>query len=182
MTRISLMAALVPLLASIAAPAHAQFNADSLSGFRTDTDEPVKIEANSLEVQDNKKVAIFAGNVVVRQGDVTIRTSRLTVHYSGEVGNAESEQKISKLEATGKVVVKSKDQTATGDWAVFEMKSQIVTLGDNVVLSQGRNVIKGHKLVVDLANGTSKLHGQEGSGRVQMLAIPGSIQQKQDEN
>ena len=63
---------------------------------------------------------------------------------------------ISKLEARGGVVVQ-KDQTATGDRALFDMKSNTVTLMGNVLVSQGPNVLRGEKLVVDLTTGVSRV-------------------------
>jgi len=167
-------------------PAHAQAVTDAFSNLSVDSDKPVKIEADQLEVNDNEKTATFSGNVVVKQGPTTMRTSALKVFYSGEGSAVEGAtgQQLSRLEATGEVVVDTKGQTATGDWAVFDMTTQEVTLGGKVVLSQGRNVLRGTELIVNLETGQSKLVSAapdtEGSGRVQGLFIPGAIGQKQE--
>jgi lipopolysaccharide export system protein LptA len=149
-----------------------------------DSDKPVKIEADELEVSDADKTAVFKGNVVVKQGPTTMRTTELKVHYTGE-GTATQDasgQRVSRLEATGRVVVESQGQKATGDWAVFEMATQEVTLGGSVVLSQGKNVLRGTRLVVNLETGKSSLVSEAGGsgGRVQGLFIPGSMSQKQE--
>ena len=78
---------------------------------------------------------------------------------------------ISRLEAQGGVTVTQKEQTATGDSALFDMKSNTVTLLGNVVVSQGANIMRGDKLVVDLTTGTSRV---DGKGPVKMLITPGS--------
>ncbi len=95
----------------------------------------------------------------------------------GKVAATEKDvsQKIKKIEALGGVIVTSKDQKATGDRADFMMKENIVILTGNVVVSQGQNVMRGDKLVVEL--NTSKAHmeaaGSGGKpGRVQGLFIP----------
>ena len=145
---------------------------------------------------DDKKIAVFSGNVVVKQGKTTMQTTELKVFYTGGAEpkdgkepakdgdkDVKTDQRVSKLEATGKVVVKAEGQTATGDWAIFEMASQEVTLGGVVVLSQGKNVLRGTQLVVNLETGQSKLVSEapEGSsGRVQGLFIPGAMGQKQE--
>ena len=67
------------------------------------------------------------------------------------------EQKIKRLEAHGDVVVTQKDQTATGDIGVFDMKTNTVTLTGNVVVTQGQNVLRGEQLVVDLTTGVSRV-------------------------
>ncbi|AWB23456.1 organic solvent tolerance protein OstA [Methylobacterium currus] len=43
--------------------------------------EPIKIDADRLDVFDRENKAIFAGNVVAVQGESTIRCSSMTVHY-----------------------------------------------------------------------------------------------------
>ena len=72
------------------------------------------------------------------------------------------QQKIKRLEARGSVVVTQKEQTATGDLGIFDMKTNTVTLTGNVVMTQGQNVLRGEKLVVDLTSGVSRVEvGQE---------------------
>ncbi|WP_341989922.1 LptA/OstA family protein [Azorhizobium sp. AG788] len=152
---------------------------NALQGFARNRDEPIRINSNTLEVRDKEKIAVFAGNVVVTQGDTTLRSPQLFVYYDGDVaavqtGAPSESSKIRKLEATGGVVVQTKDQTATGDTGVFEMKTNTVTMtGKPVVLTQGPNVIRGQRLVVDLTSGVSKFEG----GRVESLIVPGSMKQ-----
>ncbi len=151
---------------------------NALQGFAQNRDEPVRINADKLEVRDKDKVAVFSGNVVVQQGDTTLRTKDLLVHYDGDAAKPTTEGaplesgQIRKLEATGGVVVRTKDQTASGETGVFEMKTNTVTMdGTPVVLTQGPNVIRGRKLVVNLITGVSSFQG----GRVESLIIPGSL-------
>ncbi len=181
--------AAIVLVALANLPAGAQAVSDAFSGLSVESDKPVKIEADQLEVFDDKKMAVFSGNVMVKQGTTSMQTTELKVHYAGE-GSAiegDSQQRVSKLEATGKVVVKADGQTATGDWAIFEMASQQVTLGGAVVLSQGKNVLRGTQLIVNLETGQSKLVSEApagdaagSGGRVQGLFIPGAMGQKQE--
>lgn len=102
----------------------------------------------------------------------------------GKVATTEKDvsQKIKKIEALGGVIVTSKDQKATGDRADFMMKENIVILTGNVVVSQGQNVMRGDKLVVEL--NTSKAHMEAGTagkpGRVQGLFIPSDKDEKKD--
>ena len=55
------------------------------------------------------------------------------------------------------------------------MATNTVTLSGNVVLTQGPNVLRGERLIVDLNSGVSRIEaGKGGSGRVQGLFVPGS--------
>jgi lipopolysaccharide export system protein LptA len=153
---------------------------NAMQGFSKNRHEPIQIEANSLEVQDKSKVATFRGGVRVKQGDTGMRCNTLVVFYEGDGASATSAslsvspgsdtQRIRRLEAKGHVVVTQKDQTASGETGVFDMRKNTITLQGNVVVSQGRNILRGERLVVDMATGTSRM--ESGHGRVQGLFQP----------
>ena len=170
--------------------AHAQTTSqgppNALQGFSQNRDQPVHIEAATLEIRDKQKQATFSGDVRVKQGDTGLRCKSLVVFYeqSGQPTDASKtlqaaspgpggEQRIKRLEARGGVVVTQKDQTATGELGIFDMKANTVTLtGNPVIMTQGQNVLRGGKLVVDLTSGVSRVEaGKSGQG-VQMLVQP----------
>ena len=176
------------LLAIAGAPLHAQPSKgppNALQGFSQNRDQPVHIEAATLEVRDKDKVATFSGDVKVKQGDTGLRCKSLVVFYEGNDAAGKTlqaaspgpggQQRIKRLEARGGVVVTQKEQTATGETGIFDMKTNTVTLNGNVVMTQGQNVLRGDRLVVDLTSGVSRVEsGKNGQGRVQGLFQPGS--------
>lgn len=134
--------------------------------FRTDPGAPVDIEADRLDVDDAAKRAVFAGGVRAKQGDFIINAAELTAAYAGSAtlagtaqpSNAQPSARLTRIEARKKVLITSKDgQSATGDWADFDTKANIATLGGNVVLTQGKNVVRGTKLVIDMNTGQSTI-------------------------
>jgi lipopolysaccharide export system protein LptA len=146
---------------------------NALQGFSQNRDQPVKIEAATLEVRDKNKVATFSGNVHLVQGDTVLRCKVLVVFYdqddtgaptvkSATPGPTGSSQ-IRRMEAKGAVVVTQKDQTATGDSAIYDLKDNTVTLlapaGGRVTVTQGPNVMSGPKLVVNLTTNVSHFEG-----------------------
>jgi lipopolysaccharide export system protein LptA len=166
---------------------------NALQGFQQNRGQPVQIEASRLEVRDKDKMATFSGNVKVVQGDTTLRCRSLVVFYEQQNKDGQQVQaaiktmpaakagpggssQISRLEASGGVTVTQKEQTATGDKALFDMKANTVTLLGNVLVSQGPNVMRGEKLVVDLATGVSRV--EAGKGPVRMLIQQGPAQEK----
>ena len=161
---------------------------NALQGFSQNKDQPVKIEAASLEVRDKDKVATFSGNVIVTQGDTTMKCKSLVVHYDAESKEGKGmksaqpgpggSSSIKKLEALGGVLVTQKDQTATGDKGLFDMKSNSITLSGNVLITQGQNVLRGERLVVDVASGAARVEG----GRVSGVFVPSSSDDKKDKD
>ena len=161
---------------------------NAMQGFSQNRDQPIQIEAATLEMRDKKKEATFAGNVKVVQGDTTMTSKTLVVFYdsasspgagppskvpaksapmqAATPGPAGSSS-IRRLEAKGNVVVTQKDQVVTGETAVFDTKSNLVTMLGGVVLTQGKNVLRGDRLMVDMTTGVSRVESD--SGRVQGL-------------
>jgi lipopolysaccharide export system protein LptA len=138
-----------------------------IQGFSQNSGQPIKITSTSLEVRDKDHYATFIGNVHVVQGDTTLRCKTLVVFYDQDTGAAAtakagkgtSNQQIKRLEAKGGVVITQKDQTATGDNGVFDMKTNTAILTGNVVVTQGDNVVQGNRLVVDMTTGVSRVEG-----------------------
>ncbi len=162
---------------------------NALQGFSQNRDKPITITSATLEVRDKDKMATFAGDVHLVQGDTALRSKTLVVFYdddasakpgtpstSGQAGPQQNQQ-IKRVEAKGNVIVVQKDQTATGESGIFDMKANTVTLVGNVVISQGPNVVKGDTLTVDMTTGVSRMacgKAQE-KCRVQGLFQPGSM-------
>jgi lipopolysaccharide export system protein LptA len=164
---------------------------NAMQGFSQNRDQPIQIEAASLEMRDKKKEATFAGNVKVVQGDTTMTSKILVVFYdsapapsaapapnskaakSAPIQSATpgpgGSSSIRRLEAKGSVVVTQKDQVVTGETAVFDTKANMITMLGGIVLTQGKNVLRGDKLLVDMTTGVSRVESD--TGRVQGLFI-----------
>lgn len=171
-----------------------------LEGFATDPDAPIEIESDRLDVNDQAQTAIFSGNVVSKQGDTIMRSDSLKAVYkrdaaapapapsseeeTGEAETADASQasplggktQITDIYAYGNVHVTSKDdQSADGQWAHYVVATRNIEMGDQVVLRQKANVIRGSKLYIDLNSGKSRIASgasTSGSGRVKGLFQP----------
>jgi lipopolysaccharide export system protein LptA len=173
---------------------------NALQGFSQNRDKPIKINSASLEVRDKDKMATFAGDVHLVQGDTTLRSRTLVVFYEddaaakseakpspapagaqgGAQAGAQQNQQIKRVEAKGDVIVQQKDQTATGESGIFDMKANTVTLLGNVVISQGQSVVKGDRLTVDMTTGVSRVECGKPPCRVQALLNPGAMKDMKD--
>ena len=120
-----LLVSLFAALAGVAALAHAQQPISALKGHNSNA--PVDVTADRIEVQDRADRAIFVGNVHVRQADLTLDTSRLTVAYSSTGGI-----QIERLDASGGVVVRSPSETARGNFGVYDLDRRLITLVGDV--------------------------------------------------
>ena len=143
----------------------AQDNISALKGH--DSKAPVDLEADRAEAQDRADRAIFAGNVVVRQGSLTLRTARLTLAYASQDGID-----INRIDASGGVTVTSPSETARGEFAVYDLNEGLITMVGNVRLERGGSHLSGGRLTIDLDTGRAVMDGglrgvgQPGGGRV----------------
>ena len=119
---------------------------------------PVDVTAERIEVQDRADRAIFAGNVHVTQAELTLDTPRLTVAYSGGQ-NQNGGVQIKRLDAADGVVVRSPSETAKGDFGVYDLDRKLITLIGNVQLNQQNNQVNGSRLVIDLDSGRAVIDG-----------------------
>jgi lipopolysaccharide export system protein LptA len=145
---------LAPLTLATGAAAIAQSEApvSALKGHNSNA--PIDLTAERLEVQDRADRAIFAGNVKVRQDDLTLDTSRLTVAYSSSGG-----VQIKRLDASGGVTVRSPSETASGAFGIYDLDRKLITLVGNVILKREGSQISGQRLVIDLDSGRAIIDG-----------------------
>lgn len=147
-----LTASLALAIAAGGGLALAQEPVSALKGH--DSDAPIDVTADRIEVQDRSDRAIFAGNVKVRQASLTLDTSRLTVAYSSSGGI-----QIKRLDASGGVTVRSPSETARGEFGIYDLDRKLITLVGDVVLSRGGSRINGQRLVIDLQSGRAVIDG-----------------------
>lgn len=139
----------------IAGAAVAQSQSGGTSALKGhDSNAPVDVSADRIEVQDRSDRAIFAGNVHVTQNELSLDTARLTVAYSKTGG-----VQIDRLDAAGGVTVRSPSETATGEFAIYDLNRKLITMIGGVVLTKGQNRIAGQRLTIDLASGRAVVDG-----------------------
>jgi lipopolysaccharide export system protein LptA len=174
----------------MAGAAFAQATTSQMNGLKLDSDKPIQIESDKLEIHDQEHKADFTGKVKVVQGTTTLEAGHMTVFYKAQPDSSKAPADGSKPEAgaasissgnadidhiivTDKVFLSSGTQTATADDGSFDMAKQLFILkGDKVVLTDGPNVFTGCQLTVEMQTGHAQLDSC--GGRVQIQLDPQS--------
>jgi lipopolysaccharide export system protein LptA len=187
--RLALAGVLVALAASLAAAQQPQQPSGIAQGISANRGQPVQIESTTLEVRDKSRMATFIGNVKMTQGDATVQSKTLIVYYEDNsapaaptpapnaksgpaiAGPGGNQQQIKRMEAKGNVIITQKEQTASGDNGLFDVKANTVTLTGNVVVTQGQNVLNGERMVINLDTGVTRVESS-GKGPVRGLVYP----------
>ena len=144
--------------------------AGGLGGLQRDPNAPTDIEADTLDVNDQTKQAIFRGHTIAKQGEYTITSAELVAFYTGQTGllassgndaapkgaAAPAGAQLSHIETHGGTKIVSKDgKEAEGQNARFDVKANTVTMDGpgGVVLKQNGNKINGCRLNMDMTTG-----------------------------
>lgn len=138
------------------------------------SDAPLDVTAQRLDVNDVKKTATFAGNVRAVQGDSIMTTPQLTVGYGGDTpagavpapaGNplASASGKVKDIVAAGPVVMtRGSTDRVTSDQATFDAQNETGVLSGNVVMTSGSDRrATGDRVDLDQRNERVSLSGGE---------------------
>lgn len=135
-----------------------QLGAQAFSGH--DSNAPVDFGADRIEMQDKQNRVVLTGNVDITQTDLRMRAARTII----DLTNAKQVQ-VSRITASGNVVVTRQDQTATGDTAIYDLNQRIITMVGNATLKRaGGDTLRGGRFVMDLKSGVSSATGGRVTG------------------
>jgi lipopolysaccharide export system protein LptA len=173
------LALLVAVTGPALAAAPSTAGSDSVSALKHhDTNAPVNVAADRIEVQDRADRAIFSGNVVATQADMTLRAPHVTLAYTNTSGI-----EIKRIDATGGVTVTSPSETARGSVAIYDLESRLITMLGAVTLVRGDSHVTGQRLVIDLNSGRAVMDARgttTNGGRVTgTFTVPKKNQQQQ---
>ncbi|MEM8786345.1 MAG: lipopolysaccharide transport periplasmic protein LptA [Pseudomonadota bacterium] len=150
-------------------------------GPKLDTDTPIEITADQLDVFQDQQLAIFEGRVDAVQGELRLRSNKLKVYYDADTSRAQptatgSSGNIRELVATGAVQIWNASEQARGNVATYDLKQRSIRMTGDVVLTKGANSLQGTTLLIDLNTGKSKLQGGKSTvskpGRVRGIFEP----------
>lgn len=173
---------LVPLASALlllsASPAAAQ-GFSSLKNH--DTEAPLDVDAERIEVRDKEKIAVFSGSVKVVQGDLTLTADEMRVYYQ-QVGDGDPT--IQRLDASGNVRLISPTDKARARNGVYDVEERTVTMTGDVQLQRRQDVLNGQRLQVNLTSGTATLDGAPPRGNTPAIRVTGrfSVPPKQSDD
>jgi len=152
--------------ALLASPAHAE---------KADRDKPVNLEADTVTLDDIRKVSVYEGNVILSQGTLMLRADRVQVTQTG--GG------LDKVVATGRPVafrqkVDGRDEFIEGFASRIEydsVNSQLELIGQARLRRNG-DELRGEQISYNANTEFYKVVGQPGAktpaGRVRAVIRP----------
>ena len=136
--------------------------AGSAHALKSDRDKPMDIAADRVDVDDNKGISTFRGNVQVTRGSLRMAGDVIVI-------TRDQNGELQTMVATGNPAMyrqrpdnKPNDVIAHANQINYNAKTDIVTLKEQARVDQGNDSFSGESLVYN-AN-LDKVTGQGGSG------------------
>ena len=128
--------------------------------------QSIVIKSDSLEIDNQKRLVTFTGNVDARADDLIITCEKMFVQYSGSMQKDPSQQssmKMDKITAKGMVKITRPDGgLATADEAVYFQKDGKIVLTGTPQVKQGDDFVEGSKITLFLNEDRSIVEGSDG--------------------
>ena len=140
----------------LAGAAHAQGSNISLGVQDYDSDIPVEITSEELELNQQEGTATFTGSVIVKQGDITMTCARMIVEFAED---AEGKNEIQVIRMFGGVTFVSPEETAESENAVYTLSNEMLVMTGDVLVTQGATALSADRLTYDLASGSGQMEG-----------------------
>ena len=129
--------------------------------------QKTRITSNSVVYEGGNETIVFRDNVHVQRSDFRLWCERMTVHLSdaGQQKGREGSrgQDFEKIVAEDNVRLRMKNRNATCRRAVYISDAEVITLWGDVRLREGRNLVQGQKVRMDMARNTTEVIGSEES-------------------
>lgn len=122
-----------------------------------DAGMPVSITSLELALDQQDGSAIFDGNVIIRQGDITLTSDSVRVEYEEHPTTKKSE--MTAIHMSGSVTFASSSEAAEADQAVYTLADGLLVMTGNVLLVQGLTAISADRLDYSFVSGKGRVEG-----------------------
>lgn len=110
---------------------------------------PVQIKSDELKIHQKQQKAIFSGNVVATQGELTIRCARLEVRYA-EAEEGKASGRIKHMLFSGSVDILQGSRRGHCRQADYDRPARRILCQGNPWVQDGPNRIKGELIIFHL--------------------------------
>lgn len=127
-------------------------------------ESPIYIEADRMTSTEKNSAVLFTGDVDAKQGDLRIRSDKMTVYYTqkdekSEKKEADAAQQVEKLICEGNVEITRDDWLGTSDKMTYLSEKRQVILTGNAKAWQDQNMVGGEKIIYYMDEGRSEIVG-----------------------
>ncbi len=155
----------------------------NLMALANDSKQAINLEADSADIDDLKGISVYTGNVILTQGSMVIKSSKLTIHLDK---NKDLEKAVSigskKKLATFKQRPEGKktDFFARAETMIYYLQKDKIHLLKQAYINQDGDTFSGDKIIYDTKKETVAANSSKKSShsRVRVTIQPKSNSKK----
>ncbi len=141
--------------------------------LESDQQQPLSLEADAAEMDEAKRLSVYTGKVIVRQGTLEIRADQVTIHHA-------EDKRPELIIATGQpatyqqqVEGEQRPIQAEALRMEYQATKDEITLIDQAVVFQGTDTFRSDRIVYDRLNARVKAGtSAQGKERVRIHITP----------
>ena len=142
-----------------------------LFALSNDGQQPINVEADSLEVRDQENISIYSGNVRLKQGSLEFSCDRLTLHF-------DEQKELTLMEMTGTPATfrqlddEKQELKGQAELLQYRQSESILVLSGNARFSHQGDTIESNSIQVNTDNNSIQAGSSAADDRVKMLIQP----------
>lgn len=145
-------------------------------GLPDDGDQPVTIESDFAESNQGTGLTEYSGNVIMRQGSVSIEAEKVTIFYK--------DSKVNRILSLGEPAtyrhqpnINEGIVVANGEIIEYLLGEDKINLQKNASLARNGTLVTGDLIVYDINKGTWKANGnnRRNQKRIQLVIPPANL-------
>ena len=136
-----------------------------------DREQPIEVEADSLEVRDQENISIYEGNVRLVQGSLEINSDRLVIHFN-------ETRELELMEMTGaparfrQLDDDNLEMRGRARQINYDGSGSLLELIDDAYFDHAGDTIEGDRIRVNTDDNSIEAGSEDSSDRVKMLIQP----------
>ncbi len=141
--------------------------------LKTDQEQPVYLEADNVELDEQKSESIYKGNVQIQQGSMHILADEVTVHHYPDRRPEHITAVGAPVKYRQKIEGQKQEVQAEALRMEYDAGKDELTLIGKAVLFQGQDTFRSDRIVYDRANAQVKAGASvQGKERVKIRINP----------
>ena len=125
---------------------------NSFGSLVTDRTEPIEFNSERLIFNQEKNLAELFDEVKITQGNTTLSADYVKATYS-------KDSSLETVHAKGNIKLKSDQDIAQADEAIYSLSNNSISLTGNAKLIQGKNNIMANQILINTKTGLTQLLG-----------------------
>jgi lipopolysaccharide export system protein LptA len=139
--------------------------------LRSDADQPIHIEGDDAEIDQNSETIVYTGSVEIVQGTLRVRGDRMIVKIKGD-----QVERITTVGSPARYRQQLEDEQgdveAHAESIIYHTAAERIYLNGQASLEQKGNKLSGESIRYDIVNGKVDASAGNKSGRVKMQLDP----------